>query len=403
MNRRHLVIGRRGVLAGTGMLAMPAIVRAQARASGVAMVIGNSKYEWEAQLPNVKRDAPDIVKRFQDLGLKTEYVENATQAALKDAVARFAAAAKGAPLAAFYFAGHGVKEGFNSYLVPVDCDLSDPSVVKTLTSVPSINAVAKNAAHTLEIFDNCRNNPADGWKQVETDRMAVSTVESQVALGGKLPNLISLFSTCPGRTALDGPAGQNSPFCAALLRHLSGPSVDIAQLPAKLRRDLLLATDGQQVVYDYNTYTQPFSIKGAGAASGGAPVPATQVIELPQAYAFAQQNDLVMPPGLVAIRGAADGRKTGAFRYQTKSQGPAMFIVLSVNEKGVANVILVGKDAKSHYWRLTSGNLKGDKLVFQPSAKSGLYTYTWRDANTGTLENTFAKTRIDMPFTRLDG
>ena len=52
-------IGRRGVLAGVGgLLASPAIVRAQGQ-NGVALVIGNSKYQWEAQLPNVRRDAPD--------------------------------------------------------------------------------------------------------------------------------------------------------------------------------------------------------------------------------------------------------------------------------------------------------------------------------------------------------
>lgn len=68
---RHY-IGRRTLLAGTAsLLASPAIVRAQGT-NGVALVIGNSKYLWEASLPNVRRDAPDIAKRFEQLGLKTE-------------------------------------------------------------------------------------------------------------------------------------------------------------------------------------------------------------------------------------------------------------------------------------------------------------------------------------------
>ena len=36
--------------------AAPAIVQAQGQA-GVALVIGNSTYTWEASLPNAKRDA----------------------------------------------------------------------------------------------------------------------------------------------------------------------------------------------------------------------------------------------------------------------------------------------------------------------------------------------------------
>ena len=75
-------IGRRGALAGaTALFAAPAIVRAQG-AQGVALVIGNSKYHWEAPLPNVKRDAPDIAKRFQAMGLRTTLVEDAGGAAM---------------------------------------------------------------------------------------------------------------------------------------------------------------------------------------------------------------------------------------------------------------------------------------------------------------------------------
>ena len=101
-------IGRRTLLVGTGgLIASPAIVRAQGRPDGVALVIGNSKYRWEASLPNVKRDAPAIAKRFQELGLKTELLQDAGRDAMRGAVDKFAAAARGARLAAFYFAGHG--------------------------------------------------------------------------------------------------------------------------------------------------------------------------------------------------------------------------------------------------------------------------------------------------------
>ena len=66
------VLARRSLLAGTvGLLAAPTIVHTQAR-NGVALVIGNSKYQWESSLPNVKRDVGDVAKRFQALGLKTE-------------------------------------------------------------------------------------------------------------------------------------------------------------------------------------------------------------------------------------------------------------------------------------------------------------------------------------------
>ena len=42
---------------------------------------------------------------------------------MKQAIAKFSAAARGAPLATFYFAGHGAQWGESSYIVPADADL----------------------------------------------------------------------------------------------------------------------------------------------------------------------------------------------------------------------------------------------------------------------------------------
>src|SRR5471030_3552544 len=131
-SRTRYGIGRRGLIAAVGgLLAAPAIVRAQGT-NGVALVIGNSKYQWEASLPNVKRDAPDIAKRFQALGLKTELLQDASRDAMRAAVDKFASAARGANLAAFYFAGHGASWEKDSYLVPEDADLNNPGTVQSL-------------------------------------------------------------------------------------------------------------------------------------------------------------------------------------------------------------------------------------------------------------------------------
>src|SRR5471032_1408575 len=269
-------IGRRGLMAAAGgLLAAPAVVRAQGQSSGVALVIGNSKYKWEASLPNVKRDAPDVAKRFQALGLKTELLQDAGQDAMRAAIDKFASAARGANLAAFYFAGHGASWDKDTYLVPEDADLNNPGIVQTLLPVRAVNAAVKEASHRLLVFVNCRNNPADGWRQREAVRSSsvAKTELAAAALNG--PNTLVMFSTAPGRVAVDGPAGQNSPFAAMFLRQLAGQSVDLQALPAKLRRDLLIATDGGQVLWYQSTYDQPFVLtnlqKNRPAAADPAP------------------------------------------------------------------------------------------------------------------------------------
>ena len=120
--------------------------------------------------------------------------------------------------------------------MPVDADLSTPSAVTNLVGVGGAVRRMAGAANRLVVLDNCRNNPADGWRQ----RAAESKAGSRQAEAGSSetdpPNTLVLFSTAPGRVALDGPAGQNSPFAASLLRQLGSGSVDLGALPGRLLR-----------------------------------------------------------------------------------------------------------------------------------------------------------------------
>ena len=165
-------LSRRTLLAGaTAVVGAPSIVRAQGQ-NGVALVIGNSKYLWEAALPNVKRDAPDVAKRFQALGLRTELVMDADRKTMLAAIGKLKAGALGASFAAVYFAGHGVSWEKADYLVPVDADLSNPASLKALIHTRDFYESVNPAAHRMVVLDNCRNNPSDGWRQTEAERRA---------------------------------------------------------------------------------------------------------------------------------------------------------------------------------------------------------------------------------------
>ena len=413
-------VARRTLLAGVGgLLASPAIVRAQGGANGggakgVALVIGNSKYSWEASLPNVQRDAPDVAAGFQALGVKTDFKENLGGAALRQAFEKFRDATRGTNFAAFYYAGHGVIWGKDTYIVPVDSDLSDPAKAKGLLPVASIADVTKEAAHRLFVFDSCRNNPADGWRQVGAEQAAAVSVDRQQAAAAMFANVLTMFSTAPGHVALDGPASQNSPFAAALLRQLGAGAVDLRQLAEKMRRDVLVATHGRQVVFEFNSYAQPFVLGNSGALSGAprAEAGGSQIVELGNAYAFARANDIPLPTGLVALRSASNGRepsKVGAFKFDVKGDGvlyPEVLVVLSVEADGSASAILAGKTPRSRYWRFVNGTVSGNRLDFLPHS-TARYTFDWRDANSGSVGLIWESYANAPPFasrfTRLDG
>ena len=398
-------IGRRALIAGGSLtLAAPA-VRAQGASSGVALVIGNSKYHWEAPLPNVKRDAPDVARAFQSYGLKTVLLENAGRATMNSAFETFSTAAKGANTAAFYFAGHGASWRTDNYLVPVDADLGTPGSVETLIKTQAPFRTVRDVANRLAVFDNCRNNPADGWRQLESERDAVigfgGSHEEPAARPG---NRLTLFSTAPGRIARDGPAGENSPFAAAFLRQLQPDSVDLHSLPSKLRRDLLIATEGRQLLWDSNRVQRSAVLNAPRnrqpvAVGGGAGNPA-RIVELPKAYAYAQENDLPLPPGLIAYRPAPnsrDARKIGSFQFINRNvlgESPGLLIVMAVEEQQTAEIIMSIKGRlnsttntmeSGSVWRFVTGRLSGDKLEYVPRAGSSRWIFEWRDAGTGTF------------------
>ena len=386
------------------------MVRAQGQ-NGAALVIGNSKYLWEAHLPNVRRDAPDIAKRFQALGLKTELLQDLGLDAMRQAIDKFRTASRGANLAALYFAGHGASWERDTYLVPVDADLSAPSIVKSLISVPSIRDAMGEAAHRLLVFDSCRNNPADGWRQLEATRRGAGDNVRLPATGA--PNTLVLYSTAPGRVALDGPAGENSPFAAAFLRQLGSPSVDLQALPANLRRDLLIATQARQILWDQNTYQQPFQIRGTGAGTtaggSGWNRDPSRIIELSNAYAFAQANGLLLPPGLIAHRPAGNSRdasKVGAFKFESLTprgeRVPSVLLVLSVEEQQSAEIILAGKNAEGVGWYFRTGTLSGNRLEVDVVYGGPHSIFDWRDANSGSF-SLIGNKLFTTSFTRLDG
>ena len=418
LTRHGSGIRRRAALAAGALLAFPAIqTRAQA-AGGVALVIGNSKYNWEAPLPNVRRDAPAVAKRFQEIGLKTELIQDAGRDALFAAVEKFKAASSGANLAVLYYAGHGASWENDTYLVPVDADLASPEVVRTLLPVRTISLAMQGAAHRLLVFDNCRNNPADGWRQRAASNSSLITAVERAATALHGPNTLVLFSTAPGRIAVDGPAGEISPFAGAFLRQLEGPSIDLPELPAKLRRDLLIVTEGRQVVWHESTYTESFSLNSARAAGSSSPsVNLARVVELSHAYAFARDKKLPLPAGLVAIRppaGSPHALKIGAFETMAKimtgysytgSPEAILVIVLSVNNNNTAQAILSYRSYTANQsgpiWAFLPAVLLPDELRLT-TAQIPLWL-RWKDANGGSASSNWSNMAYSTRFTRLDG
>jgi uncharacterized caspase-like protein len=102
------------------------------------------------------------------------------------------------------------------------------------------------------ILDACRNNPmapqvaaAGTGRAIEAGvgLAAPTSLGSGSTLGA---GTLIAFATAPGKVALDG-EGANSPFSAALSRHIGTPGLEVQQMLTRVRAEVVAATRNQQV------------------------------------------------------------------------------------------------------------------------------------------------------------
>jgi hypothetical protein len=175
------------------------------------------------------------------------------------------------------------------------------------------------------------------------------------------------------------------------LHQISGGSIDLASLPGRIRRELLIGTEGRQVLWDRNTYSTPFVVRAAAASAPGLGGDPSRVIELPNAYAFVRKNGLDLPEGLVAHRGAPGAphaQKAGSYQFMGQTPiGPMPFlvIVLSADAAGSAQLVMSVQNDIGHNWRFVTGSISNNRLTFQPAPQRPNYLLDWSDANSGSV------------------
>jgi uncharacterized caspase-like protein len=262
----------------------------QARADRfVALVIGNSKYEKADPLPNAQRDAAAVADRLRELGFEVTEVFDGDAFTLNRAAERFVAQARGADLALFYFAGHGIQLFDQNFLLARNVDPNQIARVDDLgldlnrfmTTLRSSGAVRQAL-----LIDACRNNP---FPFEETVRL-VDLVRKAKAAEGKpaapeqggnrglarvLLNepgrqtqgaeTLFFFAAQPGQVSFDG-TGQNSFFVEALKEEMSKPGRPLGEMFRNVSAYVRTVTKGEQIPQVVSDWTSDI-VLGTSPAS----------------------------------------------------------------------------------------------------------------------------------------
>lgn len=210
-------------------------------------------------LINTLVDAAAVARLLRDVRVTdVQYVENPSGPALADAVERFAGRLTAADVALLYYAGHAIQVAGQNYLIAADGN--------TLIAAEQIlSRIMPRARGSVFIIDACRNNPFVRKSDSESTALTVSYLQPQTrelqtlsrdelessAAGlsqiGNLrgTNAIVFFSTDPGNVALDGAAGQGSPFAHAIVKEL-GKRQSLDAAIRKVTAAVSKATNAQQ-------------------------------------------------------------------------------------------------------------------------------------------------------------
>jgi len=220
----------------------------------IALVIGNGAYAHVKALPNPANDARAVARSLRDIGFTVSEGIDLDRASMQKVTRDFLREAARAQVAVVYYAGHGVQVDGRNYLIPVDVELkAGSSVTETMIDMDTIMAGLDDQVRTnILIFDACRNNPmaqqiasAGGTRAIEgTSGLAAPTSLGAGATLGA--GTLIAFATAPGQVALDG-EGANSPFSAALSRHLGTPGLEVQQMLTRVRAEVVAGTKNKQV------------------------------------------------------------------------------------------------------------------------------------------------------------
>lgn len=379
-----LLLPRRVALAAPALLLAPR--RALAARDAAVLVFGLSDYRNLTPLANPRRDAEAVAATFQAMGAGTELVIDATRARMAAALSRFAGRASRAPLAVVFFAGHGIQRRDENWLVPVDADPnSAQDVPATMIPLAEVIRSSARAGQRVVVLDACRDDPF-------ADSPATGLARVEDAGAGTLV----AFATSPGRVALDG-RGRHSPFADALLDHLGTPGLDLRQVLTRVRRRVLVATDGQQVPWDTSSLTADVVLRDPGLPPVGRPAPPTVAAarqqpqpqqqaspppprpvvvaqgdvafdaaryrEIPQTYARARAAAHPLPDGLLVQRRNIEGRETPLTGSYIWGNDGGLLVLIGYNEEaGRASMILSSNATNPRaeaFWRQSGGIVSG--------------------------------------------
>ncbi|HZF33019.1 MAG TPA: caspase family protein [Candidatus Angelobacter sp.] len=248
----------------------------------VALVIGNSAYQYAPHLPNPTNDAEAMAASLQKLGFEVTKGIDLDRTETEMIVRQFSKSLPGADVALLFYAGHGIQVGDQNYLIPVDAQLADETDLHFEATDLNLvmDLMSREPRVSLVFLDACRDNPFAQTLARSMGSTRSTSIGRGLAIVDAAAGSFIAYATTPHEVALDG-NGNHSPFTAALLSHMDTPGLSVSDLMIDVRNDVLTATQNKQRPWDTSSLTSPFyftpAVDVATTDTGPSPVSSNAV------------------------------------------------------------------------------------------------------------------------------
>ena len=234
----------------------------------VALVIGNSAYQYAPHLPNPTNDAEAMAATLQKLGFEVTKGIDLDRTETEMIIREFSKTLPGADVALLFYAGHGIQVGDRNYLVPIDAQLADETDLHfEATDLDLVlDVMGREPRVNLVFLDACRDNPFAQTLARSMGSTRSTSIGRGLAVVDATAGSFIAYATDPHQVALDG-NGNHSPFTAALLSHLETPGLSISDMMIEVRNDVLSATQQKQRPWENSSLTSPFYFMPAVAVA----------------------------------------------------------------------------------------------------------------------------------------
>ena len=238
----RFVAALRLCLAVVAVLCLATAAPAMAAGKKIALIIGNSNYVNGLRLPNPQNDARLVAQTAMRAGFEVTQISDVAVVGFHQALKEFRSKADNSEVAMVYYAGHGIDNNGENWLIPTDALLSDPrDLSQEAIRLSEVLDTVAGAKLRVILLDACRNSPfADKWTSLSRD------IQPGLRRVDAAEGSLVIFATEPGTTILDEGSGGNSYFAKAISDRLAEPGLSLQLLGNKIYGDVLKQSGGKQ-------------------------------------------------------------------------------------------------------------------------------------------------------------